>query len=142
MTSVTLHFRDETEQMLRENATRRGQTLEAYLEQLAEREADANVPATEPWRQLTDNEFDRLLDELSAGPGPRLSHLPVDSLPASIIYRSSRLMLIVSPLDSQWPESSDPQLQTVRRRSGRFDPGGGGASILRGSGTSARPPRP
>jgi hypothetical protein len=78
MTSITLHFRPETEQRLREKASRRGQTLEAYLEQLAEREVggDADVPPTNQGGPLNDSEFDRLLDELSAG--PRLPHLPVD----------------------------------------------------------------
>jgi hypothetical protein len=84
MTSVTLHFRPETEQMLRDKASRHGQTLEMYLEQLAEREAKADAPPTDQWRQLTDTEFDRLLDELSPGPGLRLSPLPVDFSRADI----------------------------------------------------------
>ena len=84
MTSVTLHFRAETEQVLREKASRRGQTLETYLEQLAEREAagDADARATDAGGQLTDSEFDRLLDELSDG--PRLPHLPIDFSRADI----------------------------------------------------------
>jgi hypothetical protein len=76
MASVTLHFRPETEQLLRERATRRGQTLERFLEQLAERETEADVPPPDQGQPLDDQEFDRLLDELSAG--PRLSHLPAD----------------------------------------------------------------
>jgi hypothetical protein len=82
MTSVTLHFRAETEQALREKASRRGQTLEAYLEQLAEREVGADAVATDPGGELTDPEFDRLLDELSDG--PRLPHLPMDFSRADI----------------------------------------------------------
>ncbi len=82
MTSVTLHFRAETEQMLREKATRRGQTLETYLEQLAEREAEAGATPTDQGQRLTDSEFDRLLDELSDG--PRLPDLPIDFSRADI----------------------------------------------------------
>jgi hypothetical protein len=82
MTNVTLHVRLETEQRLREKASRRGQTLEAYLEQLAEREAEAGAPPAEYGGQLTDSEFDRLLDELSGG--PRLPHLPADFSRADI----------------------------------------------------------
>jgi hypothetical protein len=84
MTSVTLHFRPETEHVLREKASRRGQTLETYLVQLAEREAadDATAVLIESGQQLTDSEFDRLLDELSDG--PRLPHLPTDFSRADI----------------------------------------------------------
>ncbi len=37
--SVTLHLTPETERRLREEAVRRGQTLEAYLEQIVEEQA-------------------------------------------------------------------------------------------------------
>jgi len=84
MTSVTLHFRPETEQMLREKASRRAQTLEKYLEQLAEQDADADASPMDQGQQLTDAEFDRLLDELSANSGTRLPHLPVDFSRAGI----------------------------------------------------------
>jgi hypothetical protein len=82
MTSVTLHFRAETEQKLREKANRRGQSLETYLEQLAEREVGADAVATDSGGELTDSEFDRLLDELSDG--PQLPHLPMDFSRADI----------------------------------------------------------
>jgi hypothetical protein len=68
--------------MLREKATRHGQTLEAYLEQLAKREAEVGAPATDQGQPLSNSEFDRLLDELSDG--PRLPHLPVDFSRADI----------------------------------------------------------
>jgi hypothetical protein len=82
MTSVTLHLRPETERRLREKASRRAVTLEKYLEQLAEREAEADAPTADLAPQLTDAEFDRLLDELSSG--PRLPHLPGDFSRADI----------------------------------------------------------
>jgi hypothetical protein len=46
MTSVTVQLTPETEQQLRLQASRRGQTLETYLGHLAEKEAngDAKVP--------------------------------------------------------------------------------------------------
>jgi len=80
MAGVVLHLRAEIGHQLRQKAIRSGQTLEAYLEQLAEREAqDTNgitggSPSSQP--ALSDEEFDRLLDELSEGPS--LSHLPAD----------------------------------------------------------------
>jgi hypothetical protein len=82
MTRVTLQFRAATVRALREKANRLGQTLETYLEQLAEREVGADAVATDSGRELTDSEFDRLLDELSDG--PRLPHLPMDFSRADI----------------------------------------------------------
>jgi hypothetical protein len=82
MTAVTLHFRPETERKLREKAGCRELTLERYLEHLAERDAEAQALPTEQERQVSDSEFDRLLDELSSG--PRLPHLPVDFSRADI----------------------------------------------------------
>jgi predicted RNA-binding Zn ribbon-like protein len=48
MASVTIQLRPETEQKLRQRASRRGASLESYLQELAEREAAADgtgVPA-------------------------------------------------------------------------------------------------
>jgi hypothetical protein len=84
MPGVTLHLRPELERLLREKASRRELTLESYLEQLAEREAEADTPPTDQQRPLTDAEFDRLLDELSAG--PRQPHLPADFSRADIYF--------------------------------------------------------
>jgi hypothetical protein len=42
MTSVTVQLTPETEERLRQQASRRGETLEAYLRHLAEREAGGN----------------------------------------------------------------------------------------------------
>jgi hypothetical protein len=84
MTRVTLHFRPGIEQRLREKARRSGQTLEAYLERLVEREAEADVDATpeDQAEHLSAAEFERLLDELSTG--ARLAHLPDDFTRADI----------------------------------------------------------
>ena len=48
MANITLQLRPETEQKLREKATLRGQTLEAYLQQLAEREAASSNGSPAP----------------------------------------------------------------------------------------------
>jgi uncharacterized protein (DUF1778 family) len=75
MSTVTLRLNPETERKLREVAAHLGQTLEAYLEQLAEQSAGIG-PAPLPTQELTDEEFERLLDQLSEG--PMLPHLPAD----------------------------------------------------------------
>jgi hypothetical protein len=85
MASVTLHLAQDMEQKLREKASRKGQTLEAYLEQLAQEEAQAGngtAPIATAEAPLSDEEFDRLLDELSEGPA--LPHLPADFSRADI----------------------------------------------------------
>ena len=66
MTSVVLHLPAETERTLREKAAQLGQTLEAYLEQLARHDAEA-TNGKEMSVPLSEEEFDRLLDQLSAG---------------------------------------------------------------------------
>ena len=77
MASVVLHLASDTEQKLREKATQSGQTLEAYLEQLAEHNAQGNSgTAAASYPPLSDEEFDHLLDQLCAGPA--LPHLPAD----------------------------------------------------------------
>jgi hypothetical protein len=61
---------------LREKAAQRGETLEGYLEQLARHEAedkDGTGGATPRDTPLSDEEFDLLLDDLSAGTLPYLS---------------------------------------------------------------------
>jgi hypothetical protein len=47
MTSVTVLLTPETEQQLRQQAGQRGQTLEAYLGELAEKEARGDSEATD-----------------------------------------------------------------------------------------------
>ena len=82
MSAITLHLPPATEDTLRAKASRSGLSVEAYLRQLAERDAAVvSVPADEP----SVAEFERLLDELAAGP-------PLPSLPADFsranIYQS------------------------------------------------------
>jgi hypothetical protein len=81
MTAVTLRLDAKTEQELRERAARSGQSLESYLERLINdkvRVEDA-VPCG---AEISDEEFDRLLDDLSAGVS--FSHLPNDFSRADI----------------------------------------------------------
>jgi hypothetical protein len=51
MTSVIVQLAPETEQELRRQATQRGQTLEAYLHDLAEKVASGNTEAPDMLRQ-------------------------------------------------------------------------------------------
>jgi hypothetical protein len=91
MSSVVLQFPAVTEQKLREQASRAGQTLENYLERIVEqvldiRLEDADIPQendryiSKP--NLTHREFDRLLKELASG--PPLPILPPDFSRADI----------------------------------------------------------
>jgi hypothetical protein len=66
MASVILQLDSDTEQKLREQASLCGQTLEAYLEQLAAQTARGKNGALAA--PPSDEEFDRLLDDLAAGP--------------------------------------------------------------------------
>ncbi|MGH7140056.1 MAG: hypothetical protein ACREHD_30315, partial [Pirellulales bacterium] len=63
-------------------ATRSGKTLEAYLGALAEQDAQNSAPLTAMATEISLDEFDRLLDELSDG--PPLPRLPDDFLRADI----------------------------------------------------------
>jgi hypothetical protein len=66
MTTVTLRFDAKTEQALRERAARSGQSLESYLERLIN--DNVRVEDTTPGgAAISDEEFDRLLDDLAAG---------------------------------------------------------------------------
>ncbi len=80
--TVTVSFSVEVGRQLEEKASRNGQTLAGYLESLAEtdvRESDSTPAAS---AELSNNEFDRLLDELSAGPA--LPNLAADFSRADI----------------------------------------------------------
>jgi hypothetical protein len=74
--TITLNLRPEVLQRLREKAAFSGQTVEAYLEQLVAREIRGKSDAECGAPQLTDQELDQLLDELSSG--PPLPPLPGD----------------------------------------------------------------
>ncbi|HJZ59054.1 MAG TPA: hypothetical protein VKE74_29185 [Gemmataceae bacterium] len=99
MPSITLQLPPDIERKLRDQAGQLGQTLEAYLQQLAEKAAgNGTLPAAAPQDgdvhgppapddaadfpkyisrpHLTDAEFERNLKELAAG-GP-LPRLPAD----------------------------------------------------------------
>jgi hypothetical protein len=73
--AVRLNLAPETERMLKEKAARRGQTLEAYLEAIADREA--RTPDGVAQAPADRSEFERRLDELSEGLPP-LPTLPAD----------------------------------------------------------------
>jgi hypothetical protein len=73
MANIVVQLPGDTERTLREKAARSGLTVETYLRQLAERDA-AQAPGHPA--QMSADEFDRLLDELAAGPG--LPRLPSD----------------------------------------------------------------
>jgi hypothetical protein len=82
MSAVTIHLAPDAVDSLRTKASRAGLTVEAYLGQLAERDA---ASAPEPAAELSAGEFERLLDDLSAGPS--LPPLPADFSRADI-YQS------------------------------------------------------
>ncbi len=77
--TVTLDLAPTTERRLRQRAAESGQALEAYLQQLIEREAGDAVGISPSGEQppLSLEEFDRLLDEVSEGLPP-LPPLPAD----------------------------------------------------------------
>jgi hypothetical protein len=93
MSTVTVQLAPDTEQKLRHQANRVGQTLEAYLERLAERAVAHGTPparggtSDEQPRYISDPrptpaEFERLLSDLAAG--PKLPVLPADFSRADI----------------------------------------------------------
>jgi len=73
--TVTLNLSAETQRKLDEHAARAGRTLEAYLEELVER--DTQIAHGGAADQLSLDEFDQRLDDLSEGLPP-LSSLPAD----------------------------------------------------------------
>jgi hypothetical protein len=102
MNNVTLQLSADTERKLRERAGRLGQTLEVYLERLAEKAVDNGPGAVHPDANgitsavseseefpkfisrptLTADEVETLLDQLSAGPPGKV--LPADFSRADI----------------------------------------------------------
>jgi hypothetical protein len=79
MSAIKLHLLPDTEDALRAKAAQAGLTVEAYLRQLAERDA-AEAPGSAD--ELSAAEFERLLDDL-AGRSP-LPPLPADFCRADI----------------------------------------------------------
>ena len=91
MSSVVLQFPADTEQKLREQASRAGQTLETYLVRLAEEAISRTDQMVENSNESeyfisdpnpTNEEFDRLLRALVSG--PPLPVLPPDFSRADI----------------------------------------------------------
>jgi hypothetical protein len=81
--TITLSLAPDAERRLRERASENGQTLEAYLQQLIERETSGAGAASELEPLLSLEEFDRLMDEVSEGLPP-LPPLPADFSRADI----------------------------------------------------------
>jgi hypothetical protein len=73
--TITLNLPPEVVRRLQEKAAFFGQTVETFLEEVAQRQSGGETAgATYP--QLANEEFDRLLDELAEG--RPLPHLPAD----------------------------------------------------------------
>ena len=90
MSTITVQLTSDIERKLRHQANQSGQTLEAYLERLAEKAAANGTtdhgPEEQP-RYISDPrpsqaEFERLLRDLAAGPS--LPVLPADFSRADI----------------------------------------------------------
>jgi hypothetical protein len=77
--TVTLNLSAETKRKLYEQAAQAGQTPEGYIEQLVDRDTPTlhSVAGTGGAGQLSPDEFDQQLDELTEGL-PLLSPLPAD----------------------------------------------------------------
>ena len=87
--TVTLHLSTEAAGRLGDKAAHCNKTLQAYLEELAENESSGLNAALVPISGLSDEDFERLLDDLAAGPA--LPHLP-DNFSRTDVYtdQSSR----------------------------------------------------
>jgi hypothetical protein len=80
--TVTLTLLPEVAQVLQAKAIRNGKTLESYLTELAEQDAQRTSPLMVGATEISLEEFDRLVDELSDG--PTLPRLPDDFSRADI----------------------------------------------------------
>lgn len=90
--TLTVHLPDDLERRLRERASRDGREVEEYVLGLIERDTAGPVSGRSPDRprilpgqtpELSDGEFEDLLDELASGPA-ELPHLPADFSRADI----------------------------------------------------------
>ncbi|HET6884264.1 MAG TPA: hypothetical protein VFI31_29195 [Pirellulales bacterium] len=66
--TVTLTLPSDVARLLEAKASRSGKTLETYLASLAEQDVQSSSPLTAMPTDISLDEFDRLLDELSDGP--------------------------------------------------------------------------
>jgi hypothetical protein len=93
MSTVTVQLAPDTERKLRHQANLAGQSLEAYLERLAEQAVANGTTAADPGESVkqpryisdprpTGAEFERLLSDLAGG--PTLPLLPADFSRADI----------------------------------------------------------
>jgi hypothetical protein len=80
---VTVNLSSEVARGLEDKAARSGMTIATYLQQLAENDISGSVGAPLLAPELSLEEFDRLLNELAAG--PQLPRLP-DGFSRADIY--------------------------------------------------------
>ncbi len=89
--TLTVHLPDDLERRLRDRASRDGRAVEEYVLRLIEQDAAGpgsdqvvEVSGLHPGQppEISDGEFEHLLDELASGPG--LPHLPADFSRADI----------------------------------------------------------
>ncbi len=79
--TLTLNLSPEVVRKLAEKAAAQGQTVEAFVTEMVGMDARGTNGAT-PLTEISDDEFEKLLDELSAGPA--LPVLPADFSRADI----------------------------------------------------------
>ena len=69
MSAITLQLPDETERRLRDRAEQAGQTIESLVQELVVDAVEApQQPRFISEPNLTDEEFQRLLDDIASGP--------------------------------------------------------------------------
>lgn len=78
--TITLDLEPDMEARLRTRASQQGQDVPAFLRSLAEREA-LSVPP-----QLSDEEFERLSDELADIVGPDVPNWSNEDISRKVIY--------------------------------------------------------
>jgi hypothetical protein len=96
MTSVTVQLTPETEQRLRLQASRRGETLETYLRYLAEKEASADAQAPDMLEEGLEWLTRRSADEVRAA---RQRILGASAPPRDIPAGKS----VIDVVEGKWP---------------------------------------